>query len=196
MATSVAIMARVGGCSASVGTGLSSRGGGTGGSGREHIPQGKPWYSHRISGKPRRKCGAFRSQVNSQRPESSGCARRSDIHDGGQLNADIWHAFLEAAPAGVAIFDRDMRYLQVSARWIRDYGLEDRGDIIGRSHYEVFPDISEHWRAIHRRCLAGAVERSDAEPFARADGQTDWVCWEIRPWHHADGDIGGITIFS
>src|ERR1035441_6094501 len=57
MATSVAIMARVGGCSASVGTGLSSRGGGTGGSGREHIPQGKPWYSHRISGKPRRKCG-------------------------------------------------------------------------------------------------------------------------------------------
>ena len=108
---------------------------------------------------------------------------------------EIWRAFLDAAPAGVAIFDRDMRYIEASARWKQDYGLGDR-DIVGLGHYEVFPEIPDRWREIHRRCLAGATERADAEPFPRADGTTDWVRWEIRPWHLSDGAIGGIIILS
>ena len=49
---------------------------------------------------------------------------------------------------------------------------------------------------IHQRCLAGAVEKCDEEEFPRADGKTDWIRWEIRPWHQADNSIGGIIIFS
>ncbi len=108
---------------------------------------------------------------------------------------ELWRAFLEAAPAGVVVLDRDMRYLAASERWKRDYHLEGR-EIIGRSHYEIFPEISERWREIHRRCIAGATESCEADPFPRADGRTDWVRWEIRPWHHSDGEIGGIVIFS
>jgi len=69
-----------------------------------------------------------------------------------------------------------------------------RGEIIGQNHYDVFPEITEQWRQIHRRCFAGAVERCDAEPFLRKNGQTDWVQWEVRPWHRANGEIGGIII--
>jgi len=101
----------------------------------------------------------------------------------------------EDGPVAIAMFDRDMKYLIASHRWRQDFRLDD-GPLIGRSHYEVFPEIPQRWREVHRRCLAGAVEKSDEDPFLRADGTTNWTRWEIHPWRQADGAIGGIIIFS
>lgn len=103
--------------------------------------------------------------------------------------------FTKHAPAGIAMFDQEMRYLLASDRWLSSYGLEGQ-EIIGRSHYEIFPEIPDDWREIHQRCLAGAVEAREEDPFPRADGSLDWVRWEIRPWHTETGHIGGIIIFS
>ncbi|OGT89922.1 MAG: hypothetical protein A2286_06380 [Gammaproteobacteria bacterium RIFOXYA12_FULL_61_12] len=103
--------------------------------------------------------------------------------------------FIDHAPAALAMFDREMRYLAVSRRWMRDYGLGER-DIIGLSHYQVFPEIGEDLKVIHQRGLAGEVMAADEVRFERADGQVQWLRWEMRPWHRAEGGVGGILIFS
>ena len=102
---------------------------------------------------------------------------------------------IESAPAAIAMFDRAMRYMAVSRRFTEDFG-NGLTDLVGRSHYEVFPEVPERWRAIHQRCLAGATERCAEDPFPRLDGTVDWVSWEIHPWRDAGGAIGGIVLFS
>ncbi len=112
-----------------------------------------------------------------------------DFFLGGRLDA-----FIEQSRSAIAMFDRDMRYLAVSERWLADYHLLQSP--IGRSHYEVFPEIGEDWKDIHRRCLAGDTLKSDGEPFRRADGAVQWITWEARPWRDIDGTIAGIVVTS
>ena len=103
--------------------------------------------------------------------------------------------FIEHAPAALAMFDREMRYLLASRRWRDDFSLGER-ELVGHSHYEIFPDIPQRWREIHLRGLAGEVLRSDEDCFEREDGTVYWLMWEVRPWRTADGAVGGIVMFS
>jgi PAS domain S-box-containing protein len=111
-----------------------------------------------------------------------------------QSREGLLKTFVKNVPAAVAMLDRDMRYLQVSDRWCADYSL-DSSKILGRSHYEIFPDLPERWKEIHRRGLEGETLRAEEDRWDRESG-TNWSRWEIRPWKNRDGLPGGILIFS
>ena len=100
--------------------------------------------------------------------------------------------FIEHAPAALVMLDREMRYLAVSQRWMKDFGLDD--SIVGRSHYEVFPELPPAWKESHERCLAGAIEKHPADKLVRADGTSFWLKREVRPWRDNQGRIGGLVI--
>lgn len=105
-------------------------------------------------------------------------------------------SFVEHAPAAVAMLDQSYRYIAVSNRWMEEYQLLGR-DLIGLSHYEVFPNITQEWKEIHQRCMQGAVEKMDEDVW-RPEGWThdQYLRWEVRPWFLFDGSIGGIMMFT
>ena len=110
-------------------------------------------------------------------------------------SAEQLRLLVEQAPLAFAMFDRQMRYVAASRRWLSDYGFVSR-DLRGISHYEVFPEIPDHWRDAHRRGLNGEVVRSEEDRFQRANGDIQWLRWEVRPWQDSSGETGGIVIFS
>jgi PAS domain S-box-containing protein len=107
---------------------------------------------------------------------------------------ELLRVFVKNVPAAVAMLDADMRYLQVSDRWCTDY-LHGRAEILGHSHYEIFPDLPERWKEVHRRALQGETLRDDEDRWDGQDG-THWARSEVRPWTTADGAVGGILILT
>ena len=107
---------------------------------------------------------------------------------------DLLERFITDAPAAVAMFDRDMRYLAHSRRWVSEHGLPPGTHLFRRSHYDAFPDQPGRWREVHEACLAGETRRAGDDPFTRADGAAGWLDWHVEPWRDGDGAVGGIII--
>lgn len=110
-------------------------------------------------------------------------------------NEKLLKLFIEHSLASIAMFDKEMNYIIASNRFKIDYNLGDI-NVVGRSHYEIFPQIPEHWKAIHQRGLAGETLKKEEDQYLRPDGQIDWTRWEIRPWYENDQEIGGIILFT
>jgi PAS domain S-box-containing protein len=126
---------------------------------------------------------------------ASDVSRRKEAEQAVRESEERLRQFIDEAPVAIAMLDTEMRYLAASRRWLAAFGVSNQS-LAGRSHYEVFPEIPERWKQVHRRCLAGAVERADEDVFQRADGTRHWVRWEVRPWYATPGKIGGLVIFS
>lgn len=108
-------------------------------------------------------------------------------------SAEVLEQFVEYAPASLAMFDRNMCYMLASRRWREDCGA-GREELIGKCHYDVFPDLPEHWKEAHRRGLAGeSLEGED--DWTALDGQKHCIRWGIHPWGDSGQHTGGIIIF-
>jgi PAS domain S-box-containing protein len=120
---------------------------------------------------------------------------RAQAEESLRESSALLELFVVHAPVALAMFDGEMRYLHASRRWKADYGLGDR-DLNGVSHHDVLPEMPKIWTQAYRRGLAGEVVGGEADRFQKADGSVQWVHWEVRPWHDAEGKVGGVVIFS
>ena len=98
--------------------------------------------------------------------------------------------FLTRAPTSLALFDRDMRYLLYTERWVETLPVGTK-PLSGRQHTEVLPGLLTSWESAHQRALQGESTNSDAESYQHPDGSHRILTWELHPWNSADGEVGG-----
>jgi PAS domain S-box-containing protein len=102
-------------------------------------------------------------------------------------------SMIRQAPISIAMFDLGMKYLAASQRWVEEYG-RGHHDLVGRSHYEIHPDVPEVWKQAHQRGLSGETLKNDNDLWIHEDGTRNWLRWAIVPWHDGKGSIKGIII--
>lgn len=102
---------------------------------------------------------------------------------------------IEHNQSDVAVHDRELKYLYVSQSYLEHYRVKNQ-NVIGKHHYDVFPDLPQKWRDVHQKALAGEISSADNDSYVREDGSVEWTRWECRPWYEADGSIGGIIVYT
>lgn len=112
-----------------------------------------------------------------------------------ERSAKLYETFIEQTPHAMAMVDNNMVYIAASQKWLDDYGIRNV-EVIGRSHYDVFPEIGDEWKRIHAECLQGKGAVNDRDRFDRADGSVQYLRWNLQPWYKGNGQIGGILMFS
>ncbi len=103
--------------------------------------------------------------------------------------------FIENAPVAIAMFNREMRFISTSKRYVKENGFLQT-DLRGLVLYDLLPELPERWREAHQRGLAGEVVRAEEDSIELADGTVIWIRWEVHPWHDSAGQVAGIIIFS
>ncbi len=103
--------------------------------------------------------------------------------------------FVENTPFPIALFDKNMNYINASKQWYLTYKLKNQ-DIIGKNHYQIFPHTPKRWMVLHERVLKGEIIKIEKDKIIWEDGTTLWVRFEIHPWYKNEKDIGGIIVFS
>lgn len=103
--------------------------------------------------------------------------------------------FIRHIPLSIAMFDHDMNYLMVSDKYLEDYKPPDL-NIIGKNHYEVFPETPERWREAHRRCLKGVSESCEADSYYTRSGLMLYIDWVVQPWYVRGHEVGGLILIA
>ncbi len=120
---------------------------------------------------------------------------RKQIEDALDRERQQLLSIIADAPVSMAMFDRDLRYLAHSRKWVDDMDWPGVS-LLGRLHYDVVPDIPDKFRDAHARALAGEIIACPEDTFERGDGTVTWLRWAVHPWHAADGSIGGIVLVT
>jgi diguanylate cyclase (GGDEF)-like protein len=103
-----------------------------------------------------------------------------------------WDArLLDEVPAGLAIFDRDLRYVAANAQWISSFGLAALS-LGGRRHQDVDPAASAEFAALQHQALAGSVIDGCATTVADATGRVCHRGISMRPQRGGAGEIVGV----
>lgn len=109
-------------------------------------------------------------------------------------NQNQLQTFVKYLPGAIAMFDKDMNYILANDGWYENFELNEK-NIIGRSHYEVIPEIKEitRWVEDHKKALAGEVVKSSFDSFIQ-NGTVKYLKREVKPWYTTNNEIGGIML--
>jgi C4-dicarboxylate-specific signal transduction histidine kinase len=99
---------------------------------------------------------------------------------------------IQSLPTPVAMFDRNLRYLAYSSRWLEEwqnFGIAKEGETIRG-------DFRPEWLHTMERGLKGETLKQDEEFLDFGNGVAFWLRWAIQPWNTASGEIGGVIVMA
>ena len=135
-----------------------------------------------------------RRQKNSG--EASTQVRRGNAGPPNEADLSTRHnlqLMVEACPLAMAMFDTNMQYLIANLPWRKAFGIADAG-FIGKSHFDLFSEVSDRWSRLCEKCLGEMDEQLGEELVEWADGAMDWVRWTMTPWMFEGGEAGGVVV--
>lgn len=108
---------------------------------------------------------------------------------------DLLRYVVEYNPTSVAVFDKDMNYVYVSASYKKNFHI-NIPLIRGMNHHDLFPKQDAESKSFDQRALNGEVLSCERDLFRQSDGSMDFVKWSRRPWFDSDGQIAGMILYS
>jgi len=94
----------------------------------------------------------------------------------------------------VVVLDKNLNYVYVSDKFCDLFKVNK--DIIGKHHYDVFPDLPQKFRDAHQKALKGETLSCDRDTFPRADGSIWHTRWSAQPWYDDKNNVAGIILYT
>ena len=103
-----------------------------------------------------------------------------------------WMArFVDDIPAGLAVFDRELRYVAANTPWLRTFRLPGAA-LSGRRHHELDRTTGAALADLQRRALSGEIVNGCNASAVDAAGHLAHRTVGVRPWRDPDGAIVGV----
>jgi diguanylate cyclase (GGDEF)-like protein len=99
--------------------------------------------------------------------------------------------FVDDIPTGVAVFDRELRYVAANAAWVNSFGLAGVA-LAGQCHHEFDLDGGLQFAQLQRRALSGEAVNGCETSDSDAAGQLHRRAISVRSRLGRDGSILGV----
>lgn len=99
--------------------------------------------------------------------------------------------FVDDIPTGVAVFDRELRYVAANAAWIKTFQLAG-APVMGRHHHELDRGEGALFAELQRRALFGEIVSGCNSAESDAAGNLLHRAISVRPWLGRDSAVLGI----
>jgi diguanylate cyclase (GGDEF)-like protein len=100
--------------------------------------------------------------------------------------------FVDDIPTGVAVFDRELRYVAANAAWIKTFQLA-AAPVMGRQHHEFDRGEGALFAELQRRALFGEAVTGCNSFESDAVGNLQHRAVSVRPWLGRDRAVLGIV---
>lgn len=118
-------------------------------------------------------------------------AARGDGAFSGPAGEEALRRFVEEAPTAMAMFDRELHYVDASPWWRTHYRL-GRGSIRGRAHDDSTAAWTKRSTSVAQGMTGTTAPLDDC--LERPDGSTVWLRWHVQPWYSDRGVSGGFIV--
>lgn len=101
-------------------------------------------------------------------------------------------SMIQSLPTPVAMFDKDLKYLAFSSRWLEEWQNFARA----KEGQNIRADFRPEWIQSMERALKGEILGRDEDLLDFGNGNEFWLRWAIQPWKNAQGEIGGVIVMA